>query len=173
MDIKIRDIVDRIGQLNIIHRIYIHRAAAENGIYFGQLPILEYVASHGQCTQTELAETLQVSAPSIATSVKRMQKTGLLKKAADESDLRCNRISITEKGLDFARKCRSAFDTVDARMFEGFSAAECEELCGYLERLIANIASDEFKNKTLLALINTVTAEKQQHNKQEEEESHD
>jgi MarR family transcriptional regulator, organic hydroperoxide resistance regulator len=169
MDIKLRDIVDRIGQLNIIHRIYIHRAAAENGIYFGQLPILEYVSSHGQCTQTELAETLQVSAPSIATSVKRMQKTGLLKKVADESDLRCNRISITEKGLDLAQKCRSAFDTVDARMFEGFSAVECEELRRYLERLIANVATDEFKNKTMFALINTVTAEKQQHCKQEED----
>lgn len=173
MDIRLRDIVDRIGQLNIIHRIYIHRAAAENGIYFGQLPILEYVTNHGQCTQAELAETLQVSAPSIATSVKRMQKTGLLKKVADESDLRCNRISITEKGLDLGGKCRSVFDTVDARMFEGFNAAECEELCGYLDRLISNVASDEFKNKTLLALINTVTAEKQQHNELDEEESHD
>ncbi len=173
MKVNFRDIVGRIGQLNIIHRICVHRAAAENGIYFGQLPILEYVASHGQCTQTELAETLQVSAPSIATSVKRMQKTGLLKKAADESDLRRNRISITEKGLEFAQKCRAAFDRLDARMFEGFSAEECEILCGYLDRLIANVATDEFKNKTMFALIDTVTSEKQMHHEQEQKENHD
>jgi len=168
-----RGIVARISQLNIIHRIYIHRTAMENGIYFGQLPILEYVSSHDQCTQSELAETLQVSAPSIATSIKRMQKTGLLKKIPDENDLRYNRISITEKGLGLARKCRSAFDTLDMRMFEGFSVAECEELSGYLERMIDNIATNEFKNRTLLALINTATAEKQQHKEQEEEEIHD
>jgi len=173
MGMDYRDIVAQIGQLNIIHRIYIHRTATENGIYFGQLPILEYVSSHDQCAQSELAETLQVSAPSIATSVKRMEKTGLLKKTADENDLRYNRISITEKGLDLARKCRSAFDTVDARMFEGFRAEECEEFSGYLERLIANIATDEFKNRTLLDLINTVTVEKQQNTEQDEEEIHD
>lgn len=173
MSIHYRDIVAQISQLNIIHRIYIHRAASENGIYFGQLPILEYVSSHDHCAQSELAETLQVSAPSIATSVKRMEKTGLLKKTADESDLRYNRISITAKGLDLARKCRSAFDTLDTRMFEGFSAAECEEFSGYLERMISNVATDEFKNRTMLALINTVTVEKQQHIEQEEEESHD
>ncbi len=173
MKIDYQGIVARIGQLNLIHRIYIHRVATENGIYFGQLPILEYVSSHGQCTQSELAETLQVSAPSIATSVKRMQKTGLLKKTVDESDLRYNRISITEKGIDLARKCRSGFDTVDARMFEGFSVEECEKFSGYLERLIANIAAGEFENRTFLALINTAAAEKNQHVKQKKEEYHD
>lgn len=170
MEIDFRNIVFLIGRLNIIHRICVHRAAVDNGIYYGQLPILETIIEHNRCTQTELAETLQVSAPSVATSVKRMQKAGLLKKVADESDLRCNRISITEKGLEFAQHCRSAFDKVDARMFEGFSAEECKTLYGYLERLIDNVATDEFKNKTMLSLINTITEEKQR--QQEGEEIH-
>ena len=172
MESDFREIVRRISQLNILHRIYIHRAAADNGIYFGQLPILEYVTTHDHCTQVELAEMLQVSAPSIATSIKRMQKNNLLEKVADASDLRCNRISITKKGLELSQKCRIAFDTVDAQMFEGFSLTECEMFCGYLDRLIANIATDEFKNKTMFALINTMTAEKKLHDDKEEEEIH-
>ena len=170
MEINYRFIAGRMGQLNLIHRIYIHRAAAENGIYIGQNPILEYLSAHDQCTQKELAETLQVSAPSIATSVKRMQKTGLLKKVADDSDLRCNRISITEKGSELAKKARTSFDAIDSRMFQNFSAQECDQFCGYLNRMIQNIESEEFKNKTMLALIDTMATEKKRLSGQKGEE---
>jgi len=153
-------IVARMGQLNLLHRIYIHRAAAKNDIYFGQLPILEYVDKHDKCTQRELAETLQVTAPSIATSIKRMQKTGLLKKEADENDLRCTRISMTEKGREQTLKCRSVFDAVDEHMFNGFEEEEREQFYGYLNRLVANMATDEFNGRTILSLIATMTNEK-------------
>ncbi|MEI8198831.1 MAG: MarR family winged helix-turn-helix transcriptional regulator [Eubacteriales bacterium] len=156
---ELRRIVRRINQLNILHRIFIHRAAVENGLFLGQLPILEYIIDHDRCTQTELAETLQVSAPSIATSIKRMQKAGLLLKTANETDHRYNRISITEKGLHIAGDCRVAFDAVDASMFTGFSPAECETLNGYLERLNANLETSEFKNKTFFAMIDVIKKE--------------
>lgn len=173
MEINYHSIAGRIGQLNILHRIYIHRAAAEYGVYFGQHPILDYLSEHDQCTQKELAEMLQVSPPSIATSIKRMQKTGLLKKATDESDLRCNRISLTDKGRELFLKSRAAFDAVDARMFQNFNTQDCDQFCGYLNRMIANMESDEFKNKTMLALIDTMTAEKKRLNEQKGEEIND
>ena len=159
MTLDLRSIVTRINQLHILHRIFIQRAAVQNGIFLGQLPILEYIMKHDQCTQTELAETLQVSSPSIATSIKRMQKTGLLIKTAKENDLRCNRISITEKGLQYAANSRIAFDTVDSRMFTGFSTSECDEFCGYLNRLISNLETNEFKDKTFFAMLDTMKSE--------------
>ena len=59
MPINLRAIICRIKKLNILHRIYTQRAAAENGLFFGQLPVLEYAADHDRCTQTEIAENLQ------------------------------------------------------------------------------------------------------------------
>lgn len=160
MEYDYRMIVDRIAKLNIIHRIFIHRAAEENGLFFGQLPILHYISEHDNCTQKQLADTLQVSAPSIATSVKRMQKSGLLKKTADEGDLRCNRISITEKGRKSAEIGTQVFDAIDRRMLQGFNDKECKELICYLNRLIKNLESDEFRDKTMFALFDTMIAEK-------------
>jgi DNA-binding MarR family transcriptional regulator len=156
-----RMIVDRMTKLNIIHRIFLHRALAESGLFFGQLPILQYIAEHNNCTQKQLADTLQVSAPSIATSIKRMQKSGLLKKTTDEGDLRCNRISITEKGQELVALGTRVFDVIDQRMLQGFSEKECEELLCYLDRLIKNLESDEFRNKSMFALMDTMLAEKQ------------
>ncbi len=160
MEMIYRDITKRIGELNILHRIYIHRAAAEYGVYSGQIPILQYISSHENCTQKQLADFLQVSAPSIATSVKRMQKSGLIQKTADEGDLRCNRLSATEKGNEISRRAAAAFNTINRRMFEGFTQDECKQFYYYLNRMTQNLESDEFKDKTMFALIDTMTAEK-------------
>ena len=153
MKVSFFEIVKRMNKLNVLHRIYIHREASKNGIYFGQLPILEYVESHDQCTQCEIADFMKVSPPSIATSVKRMQKTGLLEKAMDKSDLRYNRITITKKGKELSHRCREDFDKVNAQLFAGFNEQECEQLCTYFDRMIANLSTDEFADKTFFSLI--------------------
>jgi Transcriptional regulators len=163
-------IARRMNKLSILHRIHIHKRASKEGLYIGQLPILEYVENHNECTQREVADFMQVSPPSIATSVKRMQKTGLLEKATDESDLRYNRITITQKGKDISQKCRKAFDKIDAQLFSGFNDEECNQLCNYFDRMIANLSTDEFANKTFFSLI---AEEKKLHVKQNKEEQDD
>lgn len=160
-------IVRKMNRLNVLHRIYIHKQVSQNGLYFGQPPILEYVWDHDQCTQCELADFMQVSPPSIATSVKRMQKAGLLQKTMDKDDLRYNRISITEKGKELASKCREDFDKIDGQLFDGFSEQEREQLCGYLDRMIQNMATGEFADKTFFSLI---AEEKKLHDQRTKEE---
>ena len=39
---NLRCIVYMMNRLNAIHRIYVHKAAVRNGLYCGQLPILEF-----------------------------------------------------------------------------------------------------------------------------------
>jgi len=147
------DIVTRMNKLQILHRIYIGRQASKHGLYLGQPPILEYVASHHQCAQREVADFMHVSPPSIATSVKRMQKAGLLVKAADDQDLRCNRLALTEKGLQVVRLCRKSFNKIDRQMFAGFNEQECEQLCSYFDRMITNLATGEFDNQNIFSLV--------------------
>ncbi|WP_010250926.1 MarR family winged helix-turn-helix transcriptional regulator [Acetivibrio cellulolyticus] len=153
MAVSFFEIIQRMNKLNILHRINIFKQAAKNGLYLGQLPILEYVERHDECTQREVADYMQVSPPSIATSVKRMQKAGLLVKAADKSDLRYNRLTVTEKGREISRECRKDFDKIDAQLFSGFNEQECEQLRGYFERMIANMSAGEFANKTFFSLV--------------------
>lgn len=153
MDIQLRTIIFRMNYLDSLRRIYTSKAALSSGLYFGQLAILEYVEHHDMCTQREVAEMIQVSPSSIATSVKRMQRAGLIRKISDESDLRYTRLTITDKGRELAGKCRNAFDKIDHTTFAGFTAEECETLCGYLDRLIDNLAVGDFKDKSMFALL--------------------
>lgn len=123
-----------------MHRYVIHKTASASGLYYGQPPILEYLMENGECTQTCLAEFLHVSPASVAVSIKRMQKSGLVKKVADEGDLRCNRISITPTGKGLISDFRKECDSVDKQLFAGFSDEDIAQFRSYLERLRGNIS---------------------------------
>lgn len=136
------EIIDRMNKLNLIHRINIQTEAYKHGLYLGQLPILEYVRNNNKCTQREVANFLKISPPSVATSVKRMQKAGLIEKETDPGDQRYSRLTITQKGIDVSEKCRTQYDCIDAQLFAGFDEKECELLYEFFGRMIKNISRD-------------------------------
>ena len=75
-----REIVGKLIQLNALKRISTHRAASEIGLYDGQMPLLETLERDGCLTQKALADRLHVSPASVAVSIKRMQKCGIVDK---------------------------------------------------------------------------------------------
>lgn len=141
--------------MNLLHRIHIQKMLMKHDIHLGQPAILECILAHDQCTQREVAQWLQVSQPSIATSVKRMQKAGLLTKRPDEEDLRVTRLSVTEEGKRRLELGRRECDRVDTGMFRGFTEEEMKILQEYLDRLIDNMASEELRGKSFFALMET------------------
>lgn len=120
----------------------VHRALRDSGVYFGQPPILDALADCGVCTQNELAKALNVSPASVAVSLRRMQKSGLIEKEADAKDLRRNFVRLTEKGKaqhDYIHQC---FEEIDRKLYAGFSAEELETLQCLLSRLCGNLSAD-------------------------------
>lgn len=153
MEPRLYPIVQRIKRLEIMHRLCIQRASVKEGVHLGQPPILIYIAEHEGCTQREIADAQQVSASSIATSLKRMQRSGLIEKSVDTADLRSNRLRLTGKGQAAMQRSRQACDAVDRQMFEGFSQEELSTFCHYLDRLIDNLSGEEFRDKSFPALL--------------------
>ena len=120
------EIIFSLAHINRPHRSHIHEIMESEGLFYGQLPILETVKKLGSCTQKEISKELGVTPPSVTTSVKRLVKKGYLEKKADENDLRNTRISITEKGLQKTIACREKFDEFDKKTFSALSDEECE-----------------------------------------------
>ncbi len=136
---ELKEISDSFIRLDCAKRFTMQNMLKDSGVYFGQPPILEYIDEKGACTQNELAKALGVSPASIAVSVKRMQKSGLIEKITDDNDLRCNRISTTEKGKRLTKEIHSKFDLVDRMAYAGFSNEELVELKMYLDRICNNL----------------------------------
>ena len=134
-----REIMGKIMQMKQLQRLYFHRTAKESGLYFGQLPILWYIGENKGCTQREIAEALGVTPASIALSTKRMQKAGLLDKQTDAQDLRCNRLSLTQKGLEYCCDCSARFHHLDESMLNGFAPDQLNDFNEMLGIIVGNL----------------------------------
>ena len=137
---QLRLINHRLMRLDTLRRIVLQRTAKANGLFFGQLPILEYIAAHQGCTQNRIAEEIGVTPASIALSTKRLQRSGLIDKKADERNLRRNVLTITPKGIAHMESCRRQFDAVDRRMYAGLTRDELNAVMGLLDRMLENLS---------------------------------
>ena len=115
----------------------------KGGIIKASHPPILFLLRHGTknmaASQKEIADRLGISTPTVAISIKRMEKAGLLHKVADESDLRRNLITLTENGKRQVDEAQDVFEEADARMFQGFSPEDCERLKAYFLRIISNL----------------------------------
>lgn len=136
-----------------LHKLRLQRKTAPLGMFAGQMPLLLYVERHPGCTQRDIAEALGVSTPAVATSVKRMQKAGMLEKLADEADMRCNKISITAKAQEMVKTGQRLFNEVCGETFAGISGEELQLLVRLLRRMEKNLGGDEFRGMDFFEII--------------------
>ena len=148
-----REMVQKLISTSLIHRYHITKSAQKAGLYYGQPMILDYIKDNNLCTQKELADSLHISPASVATSIKRLEKSGFVKRTTDKEDIRKNRLSLTEDGLKILTDFRSICDETDKEMFNGFSEEECELLCNFLQRLYNNLDTENLTNCQMKAEI--------------------
>lgn len=145
-------LVKELITVSILHRFHIMTDASQTGLYFGQPMMLEYILSHPDCTQRELAAALNISPASAATSLGRIEKAGFIARRQDEADSRKNRLCVTESGKSALEAFRAVCDTTDTQLLKDFSESEQEQLFSFLQRLHENLAlniSHEELRKTL------------------------
>ena len=90
-------------------------------------------------TQKELADRLHCAPPTIAASLKVLERQGYVERRTDEKDSRRNRISITQKGRDAIRSAMDGFRKVDEHMYHGFSPEERALVYGFHRRMLENL----------------------------------
>ena len=90
-------------------------------------------------TQKELADHLHCAPPTIAASLKVLERQGYVERRTDEKDSRRNRISITRKGRDAVCAALDEFRKVDAHMYHGFSPEERASVYGFHRRMLENL----------------------------------
>lgn len=139
---ELKEIVYSFGRFQRHHVSQIRQIMENEGLFYGQLPILECVLKKGCCTQREIVEDLEISAPSVATSVKRLVKKGYLEKSISEKDQRVTLISVTELGKEKTQICRNKFNALDQKVFSVLSEDEREMLQDMMQRLIHQLKEE-------------------------------
>lgn len=148
--------VHELVSISIIHRCRITKSALSVGLYFGQPNMLEFIKNHDGCTQKQIASAVHITPASAATSLKRMEKAGLITRRPDENDTRKNHISITEKGTFALEEFKKICKKTDKEMFEGFSQEELDTLHKLLSRLHENLDSQSLSQEEIHRLLEKV-----------------
>ena len=92
-------------------------------------------------TQASLVEKLAVEQPTMAGTLKRMERAGLIKRVADPNDRRQAHIHLTRKGR--APKTRSSRREVHERdRAAGVTAGESAQFVKLARRMIENLERD-------------------------------
>ncbi len=134
-------VVSAFRKYHCLHRNVIDSRFREKGICMGQPPILKFLSENSDATQKEIADALHISAPSVATSLKRMEKAGLVVRFESKTDARRNNLRLTKKGRELSDYADAIFLRVDDAVFSGFSEEELLTLLSFFERMNTNLQS--------------------------------
>ena len=131
--------------VNYLARLFakaLYRRIGQHGVNTGQFPVLLMLWERDGVTQSSLVEELAVEQPTMAGTLKRMERDGLIKRVADPNDGRQSHIHLTRRG-------RALEDTLVARAREtnkvalaDLSAAESTQLMKLINRIIENLEQD-------------------------------
>lgn len=127
-----------VGQL---HRRTLERLVGETGLHRGQHRMLMTLADHEFGSQTELANMLEISAATVAVSLKKLEKGSYIRKTVKEDDSRANFVQLTEKGKTIVENSREIFNKMDRQAVKGFSQEELNALREYLWRMYDNLSA--------------------------------
>ncbi|MBO5176435.1 MAG: MarR family transcriptional regulator [Lachnospiraceae bacterium] len=121
------------------HRKIVEKRICDLGIHPSQHHFLMYIAQNGACAQNSIAEAMEVSAATVAVSLKKLEKGGYIEKRISPEDGRSNLVALTAKGEDVVQQSNVLFEEVDGQMFESLSEEQQKQLCDYMEIIIRNL----------------------------------
>lgn len=144
-----KGIIHQIIGFALKHRKVMQHYLDETGVYQAQHHLLMRISHDRYATQKDLVRLMNISAATIAVSLKKLEKGGYIKKEMVQEDNRLNQIIITEKGNKVVEQSKQIFDATDRKVLDGFTEEEKVTLSSLLYRLNTNLSrmEDEIKTK--------------------------
>ena len=134
---------DSLGyQVNLLARLFeraLREQIAPQGVVPGQFPALLCLYEEDGLTQAELGARVQIEQPTIAKTLQRMERDGLVRRTPDPDDRRRARIHLTPKARALEPALAAAARGINARAVDGLTRDEAEQLMGIVARVIGNL----------------------------------
>ncbi len=140
MEDKKKELIRQLAFLNTCERYIIDRRLEDGGIHFGQPPILLFLHENPNATQKDIADSLHISPASVAVSVKRMEKAGIISRATDKDDARRNNLSLTKKGAELNEFAIQTFDLVNNAKLSSLSDDELSLMLSIAKKMGKNLS---------------------------------
>ncbi|HEX2078455.1 MAG TPA: MarR family transcriptional regulator [Longimicrobium sp.] len=131
--------------INYLARLFaraLYRRIDRHGVTRGQFPVLLVLWEQEGATQTQLAERLAVEQPTMANTLKRMERDGLIVRVPDAEDRRQARIHLTPRGRALEEALIASARETNAVALADLDPAETQQFLALARRVIQNLERD-------------------------------
>jgi len=101
--------------------------------------VLAYLSRKDGMTQSELAEELDLGKVAVGGLIDRLEKSGLLRRDADASDRRVNRVFLEPKSKQLIAKMRKVSHGLNEQILDGLADAKLEAAVTTLDAMKRNL----------------------------------
>ncbi len=137
--------IDSLGyQLGLLNRLYdrcLQDALKDYGVAPGQFAPLVMLFEEDGLTQAELCRRINVEQPTMANTLDRMERDGLVKRKADSDDRRRAHVFLTARAKNIQAQVMEAARAVSNRTVARLSAAEQDDMFRLVARMVENLKS--------------------------------
>jgi len=120
----------------------LERRIQPHGLSPGQFPVLLALWEREGLTQAELCRIVQIEQPTMANTLNRMERDGLIRREPDPNDGRRSLIHLTERARALEDPATTAARAINQTAIKGLSDEEQAELRRLVAVMAANLERD-------------------------------
>jgi DNA-binding MarR family transcriptional regulator len=131
---------------NLAARLFareVDRKVRELGVSAGYLPVFFALAAGKALTQTALANVAAIEQPTMAATLTRMERDGLVQRRPDPNDGRSSLVSLTSAAQKKVRAVETAVSNVNDRALSVLSERERVAFMRALEAIVDSLQAGE------------------------------
>ncbi len=121
----------------------LHRRIKPLGLAPGQFAALLALWEKEGRTQKELVQLLDIEQATLANTLARMERDGLIHRQASEEDGRVQEIFLTDRARLLEAPAKDAALATNAEALEGFSDAERDQFLAFMRRAVAGLQKNQ------------------------------
>lgn len=133
------DVAMQLKGINTKLALLMQQKISEYDLRIGLLHIAMLVKKYPEKSQKQLAKQMRFTESAMSHCVKKLIKENILEQIPLETDMRYNRLVVTQKGENFIKDYESYIFKVYKEIFVGFNDDELLELDKYLKRINSNL----------------------------------
>ncbi len=143
-----RDIMGSIIKTSRLNRRVMDGKIQQLGIHHSQHFLLMFLSRHSEMpSQREIATELDISPAAVATTIKKLEQSGYIKKNVDQEDGRYHEIGLTNKGRCVVEQSKILFQEKDIEIFEGIDEQELLQVQKTLGKVLQNLKDLEQRQR--------------------------
>ena len=143
----------KMALVGALRRTVLNKERERLGQKLIPVPLMAYILEHPGCTQGEVAAFLYISAASVATSCKRLEKEGLLERRVDPVNRRKNQLFVTGEGESLTNEKQAMLERVNAQAFADIDEEDLMAFDRVLDKILDNLGGRDVEPRQVFGSL--------------------